>query len=148
MPAWRSEPRVIRCSCRARPERAALALVVSLAIVAAAPAAGWAQSVRTDFWITNGQVNAQVLRGNTLYVGGSFSFVGPVTGAGVPVDAGTGAPASGFPAVNGSVMSAVPDGAGGWFIGGQFTSVGTSVRANLAHVLSDLSVSAWNPGAD
>ena len=28
MPAWRSEPRVIRCSCRARPERAALTLVV------------------------------------------------------------------------------------------------------------------------
>ena len=109
---------------------------------------GRAQTLRTDFWITNGQVNAQALRGNTLYVGGTFSFVGPITGAGVPVDAVTGVPQSGFPAVNGSVFSAVPDGSGGWFIGGQFTSVGTSVRANLAHVLSDRSVSAWNPGTD
>ena len=29
-----------------------------------------AQSVSPDFFITNGQVSAEVLRGNTLYVGG------------------------------------------------------------------------------
>ncbi|MEQ1834135.1 MAG: hypothetical protein ABL977_13865, partial [Candidatus Eisenbacteria bacterium] len=41
-----------------------------------------AQTVRTDLYITNGQVSAQAVRGQTLYVGGSFSFVGAVTGAG------------------------------------------------------------------
>ena len=105
-----------------------------------------AQTPRTDFYITNGQVSTQSLRGNTLYIGGSFSFVGPVTGAGVPVDATSGIAIAGFPRVNGTVLTAVPDGAGGWFIGGQFTAVGAALRANVAHVLADRSVSPWNPG--
>ena len=129
--------------------RAALLAPLALACAALAwgPAAR-AQTVSPDFYITNGQVLAQVLRGNTLYVGGMFNFVGPVTGAGVPVDVATGAPAPGFPRVNGTVMAAIADGAGGWFIGGQFTAVGASARNNLAHVLADQSVAAWNPGTD
>ena len=107
-----------------------------------------AQTVAPDFYITNGQVVAEVLRGNTLYIGGMFNFVGPVTGAGVPVDVGTGAPAPGFPRVNGTVMAAIPDGSGGWYIGGQFTAVGAAVRTNLAHVLADRSVDPWNPGSN
>ncbi|HXJ70352.1 MAG TPA: hypothetical protein VNM39_15720, partial [Verrucomicrobiae bacterium] len=107
-----------------------------------------AQTVSPDFYITNGQVVAEVLRGNTLYIGGMFNFVGPVTGAGVPVDVNTEIPAPGFPRVNGTVLAAIPDGVGGWFIGGQFSAVGASVRSNLAHVLADQSVAAWNPGTN
>ena len=124
--------------------RALFATALALGLVAARADA---QTLRPDFFITNGQVTAQVLRGNTLYVGGSFSFVGPVTGSGVPVDPVTAAPAPGFPRVNGTVTAAVPDGSGGWFIGGQFTAVGNTARANLAHILADQSVAAWNPGA-
>ena len=111
-------------------------LALACAVFAAASPAG-AQTVSPDFFITNGQVLAQVLRGNTLYVGGMFNFVGPVTGAGVPVDINTGSPSPDFPVVNGTVMTAIPDGAGGWYIGGQFTAVGASLRGNLAHVLAD-----------
>jgi hypothetical protein len=116
-------------------------------VLAAFAAPTRAQAVRTDFFITNGQVSAQSLRGNTLYVGGSFSFVGPVTGSAVPVDAVTGTVPPGFPRVNGTVMAVVPDGSGGWYIGGQFTSVGATPRTNLAHILSDQSVAAWDPGS-
>jgi hypothetical protein len=123
--------------------RTARLLVAALGLATAASA----QTVDPDFFITNGQVTTQVLRGNTLYVGGSFSFVGPVTGSGVPVDLVSGLPLPGFPRVNGTVFAVVPDGSGGWFLGGQFTQVGSSPRANLAHVQSDLSVSAWDPGA-
>lgn len=107
-----------------------------------------AQTVRSDLFITNGQVSAQVVRGNTLFLGGSFSFVGPVTGSGIPIDRVTGAPEPGFPRVNGTVMAAAPDGAGGWYIGGLFTSVGGVPRSNLARVLADHSLATWNPGAN
>lgn len=144
---WSTAARAIPPRGTRRDRLAGACLPVLLALFAFAGVPVRAQTVRPDFYITNGQITAQVLRGSTLYVGGSFSFVGPVTGAGVPVDATTGVGAPGFPRVNGTVMAAVPDGSGGWFIGGQFTSVGTDLRANLAHVLADHSVSPWNPGA-
>src|SRR5439155_11662631 len=96
----------------------------------------------------NGTVNAAVLSGGTLYIGGAFTQVGPATGGGVPIDATNGAPVSGFPKVLGSVAAVAPDGSGGWYIGGSFTSVGGISRSNIAHVLPDHSVSAWNPNAD
>ena len=105
------------------------------------------QTVTPDLAITNGQVIIQALRDSVLYLGGSFSFVGPVTGAGVPVDSATALPTANFPIVNGIVLTAIPDGTGGWFIGGQFTAVGAQPRANIARVLADGSISPWNPGA-
>src|SRR5262252_8169061 len=89
-----------------------------------------AQSVRRDFFVPNSMVRSAVLSGNTLYIGGDFTRVGPVTGSGVPIDPQSGAPAAGFPVIVGSVVCALPDGAGGWFIGGDFTMVGDQPRAD------------------
>lgn len=119
----------------------ALALVLTMVGRDAARA----QSLRTDLPITNGQVSAQVVKGDTLFLGGSFSYVGPVTGAGVPIDTASASPTASFPAINGTVQVTIPDGTGGWFLGGQFTSVGSVARTNLAHILADGSVSAWAP---
>ncbi len=119
--------------------------LAALALVAFTPVALIAQTVRGDFYITNGQVNAEVVRGNTLYAGGAFTLVGPVTGAGVPVDATTGLAVVGFPQISGSVFAVASDGAGGWFVGGLFTAVDGVARTNLAHVLANHSVSSWNP---
>jgi hypothetical protein len=128
---------------RCCPSPLALAVATLLPLLAT-PDAG-AQSVREDFWVPNGTVNAAVVSGTTLYVGGDFSYVGPPTGGGVPVDAATGAPLSGFPQVDGCVYAAASDDAGGWYIGGSFTSVAGLPRTNAAHVLSDMSVAAWDP---
>ncbi|MFM8558678.1 MAG: hypothetical protein ACKOC6_03580, partial [bacterium] len=95
----RDAQRAIREWVAPRPLTRAPACAAVLACTMVASAAH-AQTLRPGFQITNGQVNAQVLRGDTLYVGGSFSFVGPVTGAGVPVDTATAQPLVGFPAVN------------------------------------------------
>lgn len=129
-----------------RPAGPRLALTLAACALLAAGAAT-AQTVREDLPIANGTVNAVAVSGTTLYLGGSFSAIGPTSGTGVPIDGTTGAPVSGYPRVDGLINAVVSDGAGGWFIGGQFTTVGGVARANLAHVLADNSVAPWNPGA-
>ena len=109
--------------------------------------AAHAQVVSENFQITNGTVNAVVLSGSTLYLGGSFTAVGSTSGTGVPIDGVTGQATFGFPRVTGQINTVIADGSGGWFIGGAFTTVGGIARANLAHILPNNSVAAWNPGA-
>jgi len=107
-----------------------------------------AQVVREDFQVPNASVFATALSGNTLYIGGDFTLVGPSTGGFVPIDATTGSVLAGFPKVTGVVYDMVSDGSGGWFIGGAFTTVGGLARSNLAHVLANNTVSPWNPNSD
>jgi hypothetical protein len=97
--------------------------------------------------ITDGTVNAVTVSGNTVYVGGSFSHIGPATGSALPLDAASGQPLT-LPRVAGDVYAVAPDGAGGWYLGGRFTAVGGLARPNLAHVLADGSVSPWAPIAN
>lgn len=127
--------------------RAAAGALLALVAALLAPAPAVAQAARDDLWMTNGTVNAVVLAGDTLFAGGSFTAVGPATGAGVPIDAVTGLAVPGFPHVTGQVNAVAPDGSGGWYLGGTFSRVGGLPRANLARVLADQSVAAWNPGA-
>ncbi|MEM6732209.1 MAG: calcium-binding EGF-like domain-containing protein, partial [Myxococcota bacterium] len=84
----------------------------------------------------------------TTYLGGDFTSAGPSTGGGVRLSTGGESELRPFPEVSGVVYASVPDGAGGFFIGGFFTSVGGAARNNLAHVLSDASVGDWNPDAN
>src|SRR5262249_13270155 len=108
-----------------RPSRPAWLGLVALAftsVVASAPVL--AQTARSDFWITNGIVQAMARSGNTLYIAGDFTKVGPASGGGIPLDASTGTPQTGFPQVAGRVQVAIPDGSGGWYIGGGFDHVG------------------------
>ena len=81
--------------------------------------------------IAGGPVRAVVESNGTLYIGGEFTYVGPATGAAAPVDATTGQLLA-VPGVDGSVRAVVSDGAGGWFIGGDFVRVGDRPRAGLA----------------
>jgi hypothetical protein len=105
-----------------------------------------AQTFDPNLWVPNSTVNAQAVFGNTLYVGGSFTRVGPHSGAAVPVGVGTSAPISGFPRIVGAVNAIAPDGAGGWYIGGSFSQIGGVSRTNAARVLGDMTVDpAWNP---
>jgi hypothetical protein len=105
-----------------------------------------AQTVQPDFWgVVNGRVTAVARVANTIYLAGWFGYVGPSTGGGVPLDPGSGAPQRPFPRVAGTVFAAIPDGGGGWYIGGEFTAVEGAPRQNLAQVLADGTVAPWNP---
>ena len=68
------------------------------------------------------------------------SWVAPSTTSARPTGFGTvlnfgGAVDASYPVVNGPVNASVQDGAGGFFIGGEFTRVGNSDRDGLAHIL-------------
>lgn len=73
-------------------------------------------------------------------VGGDFGMAGRCTGTGVPV-LPSGATVAGFDpatmAFNNSLTTAVPDGVGGWYVGGAFSKVGSVARDRLAHINAD-----------
>ena len=110
-----------------------------------------------DFWITDGEsVNALVVTNGRVYVGGAFANVGRFCPFGAEVDLSAGVadfgsasvlgPVRGKPFYDG-IAAVAADGQGGWFIGGNFTSVAGMARVGLAHIRTDGTVNpAWNPG--
>jgi hypothetical protein len=122
---------------------AALALLALLLAGRAARAQADAQP-----YVTNGTVSAVLRAGNTLYLGGSFTAVGPNIPYGSALDASTGAPDLRYARPNGVVQVAVPDGAGGWYIGGTFTQVGGLARNRLAQLDASGAVTAFDANAN
>lgn len=98
------------------------------------------------FYVTDGTVNATLIDGATVYIGGDFSYVGPNTGhgAGIVVNSATTAGLDPHIAGTGSVgvYAVVSDGADGWYVGGKFSKVGTTDVANLVHINSARQVTA------
>jgi hypothetical protein len=69
---------------------------------------------------------------STLYLGGLFNGVGTYSGGAAVVDVSTGQHLKGdFPVIDGVVYSAISDGAEGWYVGGNFTSVGKMVLLKI-----------------
>jgi putative cell wall-binding protein len=102
-----------------------------------------------DRLVTNGFVRALQESATHTYIAGAFTLVGPYIGNAATFDRTSRALDHQFPIVAGTVEAMVPDGSGGWYIGGSFTSVDDQARQNIAHVLSDNSVdTAFNPGVD
>ena len=69
------------------------------------------------------------------------------TGGGAELRASDGAVNLSFPHVVGEVKVSVSDGAGGFYIGGYFTSVGGITRNNVAQIDVNGTVTSWNPNA-
>src|SRR6185436_18628316 len=111
-----------------------------------APRPASSQQILPQFQETNGPVYAVQTLGDRVYLGGAFSRVGPHTGHGAVLDStGALARAGSF---DGTVYSVVADGDGGWFVGGNFSKVGGVAHEGLVHLLSDGTVSDWNPSPD
>src|SRR5262245_37145002 len=104
-------------------------------------------------WAVDGDINAIALSpaGDVVYIGGFFNQIEPFTGAAVPLDP-AGHPQASFSKIasDGLVNVVIPDGTGGWFVGGNFFSVGGGLEHHsLAHLLADGSVdSGWDTGTD
>ena len=91
-------------------------------------------------------VNEDTVAGRIL-VGGAFDRVSPPTPVpyGVELNATSGFATDGFPIPDSTVLCVVPDGSGGWIIGGAFTNIGGQPRQHLARILADGSLSPWSP---
>jgi hypothetical protein len=126
--------------------------VIAGVLLAASPArAALPTPVPDAAIVTDGTVAASAIAGSTLYLGGSFTAAGPRTGPLAALDPATGALGAGLPEVTGGSVSAlVADGAGGWFIGGDFIAVGGVPASGLAHVRAngtlDTSFDVWLDG--
>jgi outer membrane protein OmpA-like peptidoglycan-associated protein len=86
------------------------------------------------------------------YVGGDFtSYQAWNTGSGAAIDATTGEVDPSFPSVSGwpYQKAAIPDGTGGWYIGGGMNNVGGQSVSRIAHLNANgLLDTGWLPTVD
>ena len=101
------------------------------------------------WWVPNGTVHsiAEDPATGIVYVGGDFPSVSPPAPFpfGADIDSGTGVPNASFARPDGAVRVAIPDGADGWYIGGEFQHVDGQPRGHVAHLLANGSLDAWAP---
>lgn len=126
----------------------ALLSAVTLTCGTGAILPAWSQDLDSAFSGVDNNISAILRYGGNVYVAGAFSLAGPNSGCGVGLDRLTGKIVPGLPKVAGLLYAVVPDGAGGWYIGGAIKGVGGLDRPGIAHILSDGSVANWRPGCD
>ena len=105
-------------------------------------------------WGATGAVKAQLIVGNTLYIGGSFTSVispdGTTTASRMhlaAIDLTTGALLPWAPSTNGSVEALATDGSN-VFAGGSFTNINGISRSRLGSISSSGAVLPWTVGAN
>jgi trimeric autotransporter adhesin len=127
----------------------AVTLGAAAILLLARPASAAPAGVADSTWVTDGRVSSVVRAGDRVYLGGSFTLVGPNTGFGAALSAADGRIDASFPRINDKVRAVVADGSGGWYIGGDFQRVGSAFRPGLAHILAGGAVDpAWKPRTD
>lgn len=96
---------------------------------------------RNDLWVTDGRVDAVARSADTIYLGGSFNTVAPFTGSAVLFDAASGERDTRLAKISGGqftgVNAAVSDGAGGWFLAGEFEVADNTAIQSLVRIGPD-----------
>lgn len=97
-------------------------------------------------------VRDTTVAGNHVFAGGGFTQLRVRTGGGVAVDATAGTPVDGLPTLEGGtggashVHAVLPDGDGGWIVGGNFEQIGGVTQPHLARVDDQGAVDRdWRP---
>ncbi len=103
-------------------------------------------TIPNSTWGANGPVYDLEVVGSTVYLGGLFDQVGPALGSAVALDAATGTVlTSSAAAFDGPVHVVVPDGQGGFYVGGNFTYVGSAFRRGGARIDAAGNLTNWAP---
>lgn len=120
------------------------ALSLTFATTLHARATSWGLPSEPRLPGADGLIWATAVSGNTLFIGGEFTHVGPMAGT-VGIVSKTNGDLLRYLDARGTINAMAPDGAGGWYVGGNFYSIAGTTHFHLAHVLSDGSISSWNP---
>lgn len=99
----------------------------------------------------NGIVYDIELKGDTVFVGGSFNGIGEIQKLAVLYNPTTGELGESDLGPNTTITAAIPDGNGGWYISGKFSSIEGVPRDGFAQIdsagnLTDWTASAQSPG--
>jgi len=89
--------------------------------------------------------------GDNIYVGGRFESLNTPVHKSTVLFAQNTSPSMGFHPVgysSGEVNSVVPDGSGGYYLGGSFTQVNGVTRNRLAQINSSGGLTSWNPSVN
>jgi hypothetical protein len=118
----------------------AISLLAAALLALAAPSLATAEQPLPDtadagVWTTDGPVLSVVTSGDTTYVGGAFSYLGPPTGVAVTVDGA--AHATPIGPLRGTVRASVADANGGVYLAGGVQSLGATDYASIVHVRAD-----------
>jgi hypothetical protein len=111
-------------------------ILVTLTTFLGLSLAAFAQTLNPSSISTNGNVNVIVQDSTTIYMGGSFSGAGYKASGIAKVNSNARIDIS-FPSLGGTCYSSVPDGSGGWYVGGSFSVQGLS---NLVHILANKTI--------
>lgn len=108
---------------------------------------------------TDGTIEATVIAGDYLYIGGTFTHLGEKVGPVAFFKNGSSGPEKNKPIfgdlrpywMSDKVFAVFPDGNGGWFVGGTFDKVNNQKHNIFVHILPDNSIDRawdlnWNPG--
>lgn len=93
----------------------------------------------------SGRVHALKYDMGLLFAGGRFDTVnGRSVSYGFSTSDLSGQPYLNNPSIDGQVIVSIPDGAGGWYIGGDFNSVAGQPRYKLARINADGTLNSFN----
>lgn len=142
-PATPADP---RSRWRARRPHALVAaiLLTAVSLRAALPTIASAQTLRTDLDVPYGTVLAQARLGNTLYLGGDFDHIGPITSKVVKLAPTTGRLVHDV-GVYALPRGGVSDGAGGVILTGGFETIGRPYERTIMHIRADGSLGPLDP---
>jgi len=99
-----------------------------------------AQSLQPATLSTNSTVEVIEQDGDITYLGGSFTQLGFKTNYHSLIPIGSNIPGLDLLQPNTTVEVAIPDGSGGWYIGGSFTNINGESVTRLAHILPDQTI--------
>jgi len=130
------------------------AIVVVVKFLFIKEASAQPATLRADAWMTDGAVFDIAQGDGVTYIGGQFNHVLMNTGNGAALSMRTAIPiplsrvgfVSSTSTAIGTILAVIPDGAGGWYVGGSFNRVDDFVRTNLVHILANGALDlAWRP---